>query len=74
MNLVELNLLASTLFTTSISCKAKEKFINYLIKENQSKNEIIDILAGNRFYKNTHEQKLQHPRVFIVKTQHLNVF
>ena len=48
MQLEELNQLASTLLTTvCISCKEKEKFFDYLFKENQSKNEIINTLVGN---------------------------
>ena len=66
--------LASTPWATSIICDEKEKFLDYLIKENQSTKEVINTLAGKFPCQNIGKQNLQHPDILIIKIQHLNIF
>ena len=63
-----------TISTIFLSCKEKERFIEYLIKEKQSNNESVNYLAGKFSCQNVSKQKLKYPDIFTIKAQYLNVF
>ena len=59
-----LTLLAYILPRTCISCKEKEKFIDYLIKVNQSEKQLMNTQAGSFFCQTIGKQNVQQPGIF----------